>query len=221
MKEDSKTSTDHPAGVCRQEKAPRSRLGRSRSRMLFALTIVVPAVLLAAVAILEKDRPESTSDAGASPADQGATTSGRARGGDGLQVEGQAPTFSVTTLSGGTFEMPGGKPTLLTFVNLCPTCLEDTRKIGALQERFGDVAVLAVASDPTADRARMEDFIQQAGNPDFELALDPHSTLTQRFDAFSMAANVLVTDPTGRITYRGPVDEKAIETALVEAGARP
>ena len=173
-------------------------------------------VLLGVVAIKGMDRPDATAGLG----DQGATITGdAARDGD-LQVGEQAPAFSVTTLSGNTFKVPAGKPTILTFVDLCPTCLEDTRKVAALQERFGDVAVLAVASDPTADKGRIKDFIRQAGDPDFELALDPQSTLTQRFDAFSMGANILVADPAGRITYRGPVDDNALTAALIEAGAR-
>ena len=220
MNENGKAPADHPAGVSRQETAPRPGPGRNRSRLLVTLTVVVPVVLLAAVAVSGMDRPEATSDAAASAASPGATISGRA-GADGvLQVGAQAPAFSVSTLSGGTFQMPAGKPTILTFVDLCPTCIGATRKIAALEERFSDVTVLAVTSDPTADSARMENFMRQAGDPDFELALDPQSTLTQRFDAFSMAANVLVTDPAGQITYRGPVDEETMEAALVEAGAR-
>ncbi|MDT0278232.1 TlpA family protein disulfide reductase [Blastococcus goldschmidtiae] len=115
--------------------------------------------------------------------------------------------------------MPNGTPTILTFVDLCPTCIADTRTIAGLQERFADVAVLAVASDPTADRARVEDFVGQAGARDFQLALDPQSTLTTRFDAFSMSASVLVVDRNGEIVYRGPVDEQAMADALTAAGA--
>lgn len=189
---------------------------RSRSRWLLALLIVVPVVLLSVVAIKGMDRP----DARAGRGEQGATFTGQAALDGGLQVGKQAPAFSVTTLSGSTFKLPAGKPTILTFVDLCPTCIGDTRKVAALQKRFGDVAVLAVASDPTADSGRIKDFIRQAGDPDFELALDPRSTLTQRFDAFSMGANILVADPAGQITYRGPVDEVALAAALVKAGAR-
>ena len=215
MKENHKAPADRPASRRPESPAPR----RSRSHWLLVLVIAVPVMLLGVVAVRGMDRPEPTVGDGAGAAGQGATVDDVARGGP-AQVGEQAPTFSVTTLSGNTFQVPAAKPTILTFVNLCPTCIEDTRRVGALQERFGDVAVLAVASDPTADSVRMEDFIRQAGNPDFELALDPQSTLTQRFDAFSMAANVLVVDPTGRITYRGPVEEQAMAAALVEAGAR-
>lgn len=207
-----KVIADRPKGMERDSPVPR----RSQSRWLLALVIAVPVVLLGVVAMKGMDRPDATADV----AGQGATVAGEAAGGGPAQVGEQAPAFSVTTLSGGTFEMPAGKPTILTFVDLCPTCIEDTRKVGALGERFSDLAVLAVASDPTADRARMEDFMRQAGSPDFELALDPQSTLTQRFDAFSMAANVLVADPAGRIIYRGPVGEEAMAAALAEAGAR-
>ena len=83
-------------------------------RWLVALTIVVPVVLLAAVAA--------------------------------LQVEAQAPAITVSPLSGGTFQMPAGKPTILTLVDLCPVCIEDTRKLGALRKRFSDLTVLGVAS---------------------------------------------------------------------------
>lgn len=211
MTENRKAPADHPR-VTPESAAPR----RNRFRWLLALLIVVPVVLLGVVAMKGLDRPDAT----AGLANQGAIVTGDAASEGNLQVGEQAPAFSVTTLSGSTFQVPAGKPTILTFVDLCPTCIADTRKVAGLQKRFGDVAVLAVASDPTADRGRIQDFIRRAGNPDFELALDPQSTLTQRFDAFSMGANILVADPAGQITYRGPVDDKALTAALVEAGAR-
>lgn len=190
-----------------------------RPRALAALAVAVPVVLLGAVAVTGLDRSEdrvgAAAGATAEVAAAGAVIRSKPTG--GLAVGQTAPAFSVPTLSGGTFQMPSGAPTVLTFVNLCPTCIEDTRAIGALRERFPEVAVLAVASDPTADRAAVEEFMRQAGSPDFALALDPDSTLTQTFDAFS--ASVLVVDGAGRITYRGPVQEDAMVAALREAGA--
>lgn len=212
MNENRKATADHPAVSRPEAAAPR----RSRSRWLLALLVVAPVVLLGVIAVKGMDRPDATGGV----AGQGATITGDGAQDGALQVGEQAPAFSVTTLSGNTFQIPAGKPTILTFVDLCPTCIDDTRRVAGLQERFGDVAVLAVASDPTADSGRIKAFIRQAGDPDFELALDPQSTLTQRFDAFSMGANILVADAAGRITYRGPVDDKALAAALIEAGAR-
>lgn len=200
--------------------AAASAPGRRRSGWLLALAIAVPLVLLVAVAVNGMERPEGTTGGGADVASERAVINPGAAGSEPPQVGDRAPAFEVPTLSGGTFQMPSGRPTILTFVNLCPTCIEATRRVGMVQERFDDVAVLAVASDPTADKAAIEDFIRRAGSPDFELALDPQGTLTERFDAFSMNANVLVVDDGGRITYRGPAAAEAITAALTAAGAR-
>lgn len=191
---------------------------RTRVRWWVALAVAVPLVLLGAVAVTGLDRPNAGVTSGADlqpgPADGGAEGSDRPEVGD------QVPLFTVPTLSGGAFQMPNGTPTILTFVDLCPTCIKDVGTIAGLQERFPDVAVLAVASDPTADRTTLEDFVAQGGARDFELALDPQSTLTARFDAFSMSASVLVVDRNGQILYRGPVEEQALADALIAAGAQ-
>ena len=207
-------------GQARSTTAPDSAPGRPRSGWLLAVVIAVPVVLLGAIAVNGMERPEVTAGGGAGLASQGAVIDAGAAGDEPAQVGERAPEFEVPTLSGGQFQMPTGRPTILTFVNLCPTCIEATRRVGAVQERFDDVAVLAVASDPTADKAALEDFISQAGSRDFELALDPQGTLTERFDAFSMDASVLVVDGEGVITYRGPAAEEAMAAALTAAGAR-
>lgn len=184
-----------------------------RSRLGIVAAVAVPLVLLGAVAVQGLDRP-----GGAASSQAGAQVSSAE--GSGIAVGDRAPSFEVATLDGGQFAFPAGAPTILTFADLCPTCVEDTAKIAALQARFPGVKVLAVASDPTADDAALRSFIDQAGATGFEMALDPDSTLTQRFDAFSMGAAILVTDAEGRITYRGAVEEAQIETALQSAGAR-
>ena len=207
-------------GRARSTTAPGSAPGRPRSGWLRAVVIAVPVVLLGAVAVNGMERPEVTAGGGAGLANQGAVMDAGAAGGEARRVGDRVPAFEVPTLSGGTFQMPTGRPTILTFVNLCPTCIEATRRVGVIQERFDDVAVLAVASDRTADQAALEDFIRQAGSPDFELALDPQGTLTERFEAFSMDASVLVVDGEGVITYRGPAADEAMAAALTAAGAR-
>lgn len=191
---------------------------RTRVRWWVALAVAVPLILLGAVAVTGLDRP----DAGVTSSTDidGSAASGETAGSDRPEVGDQVPLFTVSTLSGGAFQMPNGTPTILTFIDLCPTCIADTRTIAGLQERFADVAFLAVASDPAADRARLEDFVGQAGVRDFQLALDPQSTLTTRFDAFSVSASLLVVDRNGEIVYRGPVDEQALADALIAAGAQ-
>lgn len=208
-----RTATTAPTRrTSKQAPSSQRRATKLGSRVIISLAILVPGVLLGALAITGLNGRADTSSTGATLDDESA--SGR------LEVGYEAPAFNVDTLSGGTFQVPSGQPAILTFVNLCPTCIDDTRKIGALQERFGGVDVLAIASDPLADKARLEEFMRQADSPAFELALDPESTLTQRFDAFSMGASVTVVDGSGRITYRGPVEVESMSAALIEAGAR-
>jgi peroxiredoxin len=180
--------------------------------VIILLAVLVPGVLLGALAITGLNGGADTPSTGVTLGDESA--SGQ------LEVGNEAPAFEVDTLSGGTFQVPSGRPTILSFVNLCPTCIDATRAIGELQQSFEGLDVLAIASDPTADQARLEEFVRQAGSPAFELALDPDSTLTQRFEAFSMGANVTIVDGSGRITYRGPVDVESMRAALIEAGAR-
>jgi hypothetical protein len=210
-------STDRPADGQRGW-GIRAAYGSRRVLLLTVLGIMVPAVLLGAVLLRGQEAGE---------ADLGGATAIRAEPPDGddsresgaVMVGGPVPVFEVTTVSGATFQMPSGEPTILTFVNLCPTCIQDVRTVGELQKQFGNVTVLAVASDPTADTATLTDFIDQAGDFDFTLALDPQTALTQRFDAFSMAGSVVVADPDGTVTYRGPADRQALQTALQAAGA--
>lgn len=194
-----------------------------RSRWLVVLALAVPVALLAALAVRGLDRSGTTTVVGAAAPGAASTPRPPAApaGPAVLGVGAAAPAFTVATLSGGTFQLPAGKPAILTFVNLCPACIDATRALGAVRARFGNVAALAVATDPTADAATLRAFMRQAGNPDFALALDPQSTLTRRFDAFSLGGAVVVADADGRITYRGPVDETAIQAALTAAGARP
>ena len=192
--------------------------GKSRVRWWVALAVAVPLVLLAVVATTGLSRPDAGATTGAelAPGSEGAFPDGS----DQLAVGDLVPRFTVPTLSGVAFRMPNGTPTVLTFVDLCPTCIAGTRTIAELQERFADVAVLAIASDPTADRAALEEFVGEAGGQGFELALDPQNTLTARFDAFSMSASVLVVDRDGAIVYRGPVAEQPMTDALMAAGAQ-
>lgn len=191
----------------------------NRRWSLLPVAVLIPVLLLALVAIRGVEGASSSGAAVPSTTTAGDLVPEAATAGQ-LEPGASVPEFSVSTLSGGTFRMPSGQPTVLTFVDLCPTCIGDAQTIGALQQRFSDVAVLAVASDPTADAARVQEFMQQAGDPPFALALDPDSTLTRAFDAFSMAASVVVTDASGRITYRGPAREEALVSALRAAGAR-
>ncbi len=208
-----RTATTGPTGRT-PKGSPSSQRGATKlgSRVVISLAILVPGVLLGAIAISGLNGGADTPSTGVTLGDESA--SGQ------LEVGNEAPAFEVDTLSGGTFQVPSGRPTVLSFVNLCPSCIPATRQIGALQQRFEGLDVLAIASDPSADQVRLEEFMRQAGSPAFELALDPDSTLTQRFDAFSMGANVTIVDGSGRITYRGPVDVESMRAALIEAGAR-
>jgi peroxiredoxin len=186
--------------------------------LLTVLGIMVPAVLVGA--LLFKGQEAREADLGAATATRAADPVGDdSRESGAVTVGAPVPAFEVTTVSGETFQMPSGKPTILTFVNLCPTCIQDVRTVGELQRQFGNVTVLAVASDPTADTATLTDFVDQAGDFDFTLALDPQTALTQRFDAFSVAGSVVVAAPDGTVTYRGPADRQALQNALRAAGA--
>lgn len=208
-----RTATTGPTGPA-PKGPPSSQRGATRpgSRVVISLAILVPGVLLGALAISGLNGGADTPSTAVTLGDESA--SGQ------LEVGNEAPAFEVDTLSGGTFQVPSGRPTVLSFVNLCPSCIPATRQIGALQQRFEGLDVLAIASDPSADQVTLEEYMRQAGSPAFELALDPDSTLTQRFDAFSMGANVTIVDGSGRITYRGPVDVEPMRAALIEAGAR-
>lgn len=191
---------------------------KNRVRWWVALAVAVPVILLAAVATTGLNRPDAGPSTGVA-LQPGPVREGTAQG-NGVRVGDRVPRFTVPTLSGGAFQMPNGTPTILTFIDLCPTCIGSVRIITGLQQRFPGVAVLAVASDPTADRATIEGFVRQGGARDFQLALDPQSTLTTRFDAFSMSGSVLVVDRFGEITYRGPVEEQPMADALTAAGAQ-
>lgn len=110
-----------------------------RGRLGLAAALAVPAVLLGAVAVQGLGR----GDGAATSAQAGAQVV--VAEGVGIAVGDRAPSFEVTTLEGARFAFPTGAPTILTFADLCPTCLADTAKIAALQAR---------TSSPAATRRR-------------------------------------------------------------------
>jgi peroxiredoxin len=209
--------TDRPADEQR-ELGNRRANGSRRVLLLTVLGIMVPAVLVGAL-LFSGEEPRQADLAAGTAVRAEVPAGGDSRESGAVTIGAPVPAFEVTTVSGETFQMPSGEPTILTFVNLCPTCIQDVRTVGELQKQFGNVTVLAVASDPTADAATLTDFVDQAGDFDFTLALDPQTALTERFDAFSKAGSVVVADAEGTVTYRGPADREALQTALQAAGA--
>lgn len=187
----------------------------SRSRAWLWLATAVPlVVLLALAAVRPGSRSNGTADAGTGSARVDAEGRGT------TDVGGQAPAFSVTTLSGATFSFPTGKPTVLFFLaGWCGSCVPEAQALGRIQRDLGDrVAILAVSIDPSETPDTLREFIRAAGSPQYPFAIDAEGTLMRAFNARSLDTTVIA-GPTGRIVFRDgiPTGETTLRSAIARA----
>lgn len=122
--------------------------------------------------------------------------------------------LSVKTISGTTFSLPAGKPTMLFFMTG-----EFASCIDAIERQYGDrLAVLAVDMDPGATTAAVRAFAEAAGSPRYSFARDPDGRMVGAF-AVRALDTVVITDASGTVVYQAvSPDQASLRTALGKAG---
>lgn len=192
---------------------------KRRRRVTWMLVAVALVALVAAAAVAQSRSPSSSvSTGGDAPGGPGSVDGGE---GTGSGVGERAPSFSVTTTSGTSFDFPTGKPTALLFLaSGCPTCIEPAITLNRLERELGDrIAVLGIDINPTDTPADVARFIEAAQNPRYGFAIDGDGQLTLAF-GIRAQATVVFTDSAGRIVERleEQSDPAAFRAALAEAG---
>lgn len=182
----------------------------SRSRVFRAVAVIAgltTVVVLATVAL----RNNSGQVGQAAPARNAQNASGA-----GVA----SAALSVKTVSGSTFSVPAGKPTVLFFMTgECASCVEGARTLDAIERQYGDrLAVLAVDMDPGASTAAVRAFAESAGSPRYSFARDPDGRMVGAL-AVRALDTVVITDANGAVVYRGvSPDQASLRAALGKAG---
>ena len=116
-----------------------------------------------------------------------------------------APDFTVRTMGGGQFALAdhAGQPTLLMFgASWCSSCLYEAKNLAQVYAQYKDRGLNVIVLDTQAGDtdAELQNFREQAGNPDYVWAFDDNYALTQAFKVRSLDTTVLI-DPSGKIVY--------------------
>lgn len=132
---------------------------------------------------------------------------------------GRAPDFSIRTLAGETFSLkPARGPVVLSFIaGWCTTCLPEAAAGGRLVRTFGKqgVRVLAIDADPNDSIGQLRTFIDAAGNPPIEFAMDRTSEVALAYEVRALDTTVVV-DRQGRMVYRdeSPTDYGTLSAVI-------
>lgn len=201
------TPLDEAVTVGSAKPSPRGR-HRNRSRVFRAAALIagLATVLVLATAAVHNSSGKASQ---AAPARDAQTASG-----------GGPASLSVKTISGSTFSLPAGKPTVLFFMTgECTSCIEGARALDTIERQYGDrLAVLAVDMDPGATTAAVRAFAEAAGSPHYSFARDPDGRMVGAFGVRALDTVVII-DADGAVVYRGvSPDQASLRAALGKAG---
>lgn len=178
-----------------------------------ALATLAVAAGLAAVGTGSQDDsepPPAGADAGL-----GDLSSAGARVGDAV------PELAVETIEGDEFAIPTGRPTAVFFTaSYCASCLPKAEALGRIHDEVGDrITVLGVDIDPLDSVPAFRKWIELAGSPRFDFAMDADGRLVNGFGVFALSTVVIV-DADGEIVYRtsGEGGEADFREAFALAG---
>lgn len=95
----------------------------------------------------------------------------------------------------------------------CGSCLPEASAGGKVVRTFGDegVRVLAIDADPNDTVGQLRAFMDAAGNPPIEWAMDRTSEVTRAYEVRALDTTVVI-DRRGRIVYR---DEQPTDYATL------
>ena len=186
--------------------SPRPRPKQRSRRALVGLLATLFFVAVAAVAGLLLGRNSAAKGVSLGGGQQIALP-GQAAGKAGAAVGdlGPATPFSIQTLAGETFSLkPRQGPVVLSFIaGWCGSCLAEAEAGGRIVRAFGakGVRVLAIDADPSDSRGQLEQFINAAGNPPIQFAMDRTSEVTIAYKVRALDTTVII-DREGKIVYR-------------------
>jgi len=209
-----------PRKAPRKVQAPQPRRRPRSRRVPIGLLATVVVVAVAAALGLLLGRNEATQSVSLSGGQNVALP--RERPDDAAATRanlGQAPGFSIETLAGETFSLePLNGPVVLSFIAAwCASCLEEAEAGGELVRNFAEhgVRVLAIDADPADSQAQLEKFIDAAGNPPIQWAMDTTSEVTIAYGVRALDTTVII-DADGNIVYRDewPTDYETMASVL-------
>jgi peroxiredoxin len=179
------------AGRPTQKRAPASSRRRRRSHRSLLPRLIVGAITLAVlVAIIVFVRANMT----------GAATTGQSA---------TAPDFTLSTLSGTTFQLAAqqGHPVVLYFMaTTCASCVQGSHNVAeALQSaRATGAEVLAIDVNATDGPADLQAFIQAVGIPastPIQWGIDTTGAITSAYQVQTLETTVVI-DRHGQVAYR-------------------
>lgn len=172
---------------------------------------------LTAIPAPERDHRSTRGEATA-VADDAASRPGRGRVGD------RVPELALTTMSGDAVSLPSleGQAVLINlWATWCIPCVAEMPELAAIRERHADqgLAVVGVTVDSSADRAKVESFVEARGI-DWDVWLDPEMELYAALRVRTLPVT-LVIDRRGQIIWRRDraiaADDPTLEKALARA----
>jgi hypothetical protein len=193
---------------------PTRRPGTRHRWLVVAGVAVVVAVVLAVVAGRAGHRAAPT--AAAASGGPGVVRVDRP---GGVRVGEAAAALHVTTLSGGRFRLPAGRPAVLLFMAAwCNPVVEASALQRIDQDLAGRVAILGVDVDPTESLAALQGFTDRVG-VHYGFVQDRDGALAGALGVRAVDTTVVV-DGAGRIVYHDavPTDEATLRAALRSAG---
>lgn len=203
--------------VAKSGRRPARRPPRTRA-LVAGATAALVAVGLAVLATRSGPSSDQSGKAGLAATPASSAPVGPA---GSAKVGGQAPAFSMATLSGSIFTFPAGKPTAIFFTaSYCGSCLPKAQAFARIRQEVGDrVAILGVDVDPSDSESAFREWIAAAGNPAFDFAIDRDSRLVQAYDVRALST-VVIADADGRVVYRSFEEsgEETLRAALTRAG---
>jgi len=133
----------------------------------------------------------------------------------GSRVGEQATAFRATTMTGGEFTLPAGKPVVLFFMAVwCNPQLEASALDRIERDLDGRMAVLGVDADPSEPLATLRGFADRIGAR-YGYVRDGDGALSRAFGVQAMDTTIVV-DAAGRIAFRDsvPTDEATLRAAI-------
>jgi len=203
----------------RPVQSPKPRPARRSRRGMIGLITTVFLVAVAAVAGLLLARNSATRNFSVGGQQIALPREGPSGTATSVKSLGPAPRFSIKTLAGNTFSLERGRgPVVLSFIaGWCASCVPEAEAGGEIVRNFGKqgVRVLAIDADPNDSLGQLRQFIEAAGNPPIQFAMDRTSEVTLAYKVRALDTTIII-DRKGRMVYRDewPTDYATLESVV-------